>query len=238
MAFCNKCGAVIAFAGGKCPRCGTMGEGGTATAGKVVVEDTGFSKDILLGKLERYKQLLGECEELSTMIKPQNDYPVSLDTNFRKRSFMKFFWPFMVIGIVAGYLVYMASSFFLALSTADMVVDSQAAASRVLGDAFGGIIVALIVAGAIIFFGIKVAKRKQEDFNSNADYMNRAAQERYNKGLENQKMINLFQENVTEMHKYEYLVPEEHRTFAHVSSIINFIKEDRAKTVEEACALI
>ena len=63
MAFCNKCGAVIAFAGGKCPRCGTMGEGGTATAGKVVVEDTGFSKEILLGKLERYKQLLGECDQ-------------------------------------------------------------------------------------------------------------------------------------------------------------------------------
>ena len=96
----------------------------------------------------------------------------------------------------------------------------------------------IIVAAVIIFFGVKTSKRKQADFNSNADFMNRQASERYQKGLQNQKMINLYQSNIQEMHKYETMVPEKHRNSADVGSIIQILKEDRAQTVDEAIALL
>ena len=99
-------------------------------------------------------------------------------------------------------------------------------------------IVALIVAAAIIFFGVKISKRKQEDFNSNADYMNRQSMDKYRQGVQNQKMIDIFQENIAEMHKYESLVPEKYRTSSLVGEIISILNDDRAQTVEEACSML
>lgn len=238
MAFCKKCGALIAFAGGNCPRCGQQSSIGAAGRDTVMSAGNGFAKDVTIGKLERYRQLIGECDELQTMIKPQSSFPSSLDTSFKKKSFMSYFWPFMVGGIIGGYAVYMVASFIVALSSVNLVIDSQEAASRLLGDSFAGIIVALIVAGAIIFFGVKVAKRKQADFNSNAEFMNKEAEARYNKGQENQRMIALMQQNTTEMRKYESLVPEGYRTYDKLGAIIDLMKEDKAQTVEEAIALL
>ena len=68
--------------------------------------------------------------------------------------------------------------------------------------------------------------------------MNREATERYNQGIKNQKMIDLYQENLNEIYKYEPLVPEEHRTADHLGQIIDILKENRAETVDEACAII
>lgn len=238
MAFCKKCGALIAFAGGSCPRCGEQGSVGAAGRDTVISTGSGFAKDVTIGKLERYRQLLSENEELKSMIKPQSGFPVSAEASYRKRSFMRYFWPFMVGGIAAGYIVYMIATFITATQTYDLVIDSQQAAERVIGDTFAGLVAALVIAAAIIFFGVKVAKRKQADFNSNADFMNQEAQARYNKGLENQRMVNLFQENLTEMRKYEPLVPEQYRDLAHVSAIVELLKEDKAQTIEEACTML
>jgi hypothetical protein len=99
-------------------------------------------------------------------------------------------------------------------------------------------VLALVVAAAIIIFGIMISKRKQADHNNKADYMNREASERYQKGLENQRMINLKQSNIQEMHQYETLVPDEFRTPVRIGKIIGYIEEDKAKTVEAACDLI
>jgi L-lactate permease len=114
---------------------------------------------------------------------------------------------------------------------------SQATASSVLGDAFIGLILALIVAVAIAFIGVKISKSKQAAFNSNAEYMMRQADERRQAAQDNQKILNVYQENVTEMHLYEHLVPEQYRTSAKVGTIIDLLKEDKAETVEEACSL-
>lgn len=244
MAFCKKCGAIIPFEGGKCSRCGSQtGAGGAGFgAGTGFGAGAGFEKEGLIKKLERYKQLLAECEELKGMIKPQSSFPSSAGTDFKPRSFMKYFWPFLVGGVVGGYLVYLASTLIVSYSIATNPYitsnNMDAYASNALGDIFAGLIAAVIVAGIIIFFGYKIAKRKQTDFNSNAEFMNREATERYNKGVQNQKMIDVYQENINEMRQYELLVPEAYRTSAQVESIIELLREEKAETVEEACALL
>ena len=101
-----------------------------------------------------------------------------------------------------------------------------------------GIIVALIVAGGIVFIGIKISKRKQDEFNSNADYMSREISERYQKGLLNEKMVRIYQENINNMRQYERIVPEPYRSSAKVGSIINILNEDKAQSVEEAILLL
>ena len=220
MAFCRKCGEFMADDDLVCVKCGTKVKPAT---------------DDLIDKLVRYKQLLSECEELKTMMKPQNSYVSDEPTVYKTRSFMRYFWPFLVGAVVGGYLIYMLSSVIIVSTISSDY--SQATASSVLGDAFIGLILALIVAVAIAFIGVKISKSKQAAFNSNAEYMMRQADERRQAAQDNQKILNVYQENVTEMHLYEHLVPEQYRTSAKVGTIIDLLKEDKAETVEEACSL-
>ena len=220
MAFCRKCGEFMADDDLVCVKCGTKVANG---------------KDDLIDKLVKYKQLLGENEELETMIIPQSEFPTS-EPVFKKRSFMKYFWPFLIAAVVGGYLIYMLSSVIIVATTTSAY--SQATASSVLGDAFVGLILALIVAAAIAFIGVKISKSKQEAHNSNAEYMMRETSERYQKGLMDQKMLNIYQENINEMRQYERIVPEPYRSSAKVGSIINLLNEDKAQTVEEAIMLL
>lgn len=220
MAFCRKCGEFMADDDLVCVKCGTKVANG---------------KDDLIDKLVKYRQLLSENEELETMIRPQSEFPTA-EPVFKKRSFMKYFWPFLVGGVVGGYLVYMLSSVMIVATTTSTY--SQATASSVLGDAFIGLILALIVAAAIIFIGVKISKNKQEAHNSNAEYMMRETSERYQKGRLNERMVNLYQENINTMRQYERFVPEQYRTSAKVGSIIDLLNEDKAQTVEEAIMLL
>ena len=248
MVVCDKCGAIIPFAGGSCTRCGIKAGGSSgfgqaannpfgnnAYANKTQVTKPEDDTSALIKKLERYKDLLGECDELKTMIKPQNNFPTSLETNFQKRSFIKYFWPFLAGGVAAASVVYFVVVLIIVLSTPTAVRNAQ---GYNMGDAYAGYVVALIVAAIIIFIGYKIAKKKQAEFNNTAEEMNREMAERYNKGLENQRMINLFQENQIEMKKYEQLVPKEYRSYDMVGSIVEILKEGRAQNVEDACVLI
>ena len=151
---------------------------------------------------------------------------------------MKYFWPFVVAGPVAGYVIYFISTL-ITMQTVNSYalnpnLDTSSVSSRILGDTLTGYIIALIIAAAIIIFGIFISKRKQTDHNSKADYMNREASERYQKGLENKRMIDLQQSNIQEMHQYESLVPMEYRTAIRVRKIIGFIKDGEAETVDAA----
>jgi len=202
------------------------------------VASSGLDKRSLISKLERYKQLLVECEDLKSMIKPQSSFPSSPETNFKTKSFMRYFWPFLVGGIIGGYVIYMIASFMTMQMAIDITGDPKIAASQMLGETLAGLAAGLIVAAAVIFFGIYVSRRKQAEFNKNIEFMNREATERYNQGIKNQKMIDLYQENLNEIYKYEPLVPEEHRTADHLGQIIDILKENRAETVDEACAII
>ena len=224
---------------------GAFGNGGVSNTGYGSEEEVAEkNKNALISKLERYKDLLAENEELDTMIKPQSSFPASEEMGFKKRSFIKYFWPFVVAAPVAGYLIYFISSM-IAMSSINSYDTSfmtqaevQAISNKIMSDTYMGMLVAIIVAAAIIIFGIVLCKRKQSEFNSNAEYMNRQASERYQKGLENQRMINLKQSNIQQMYQYESMVPKEYRTSFCVGKLIEYIQNDEAKTVEEACELL
>ena len=219
-----------------CNRCGTpVGAEDIAAQGKAEV----------VKKLQRYCELLSETEELKSKIKPQSSFPMYAENYYKKRSFMKFFWPFMVGGIAAGFLVYIIS---IVISVTSIVNDydmyssysstSDMATNHIAGNVYGGYFVGLIVCAAIIVLGIFVSKKKQAAFNSNADFMNMQQTEKVKQGQMNQKMIDIYQEDIQEMHKYESLVPEEYRTFMKVSKIIELLKSDQAQTIEEAINLL
>ena len=80
-----------------CLKCGTV----------VGNENEKDVKKELINNLSEYQTLLSECEELETMIKPQGNFPVTESVSFKKKSFIRYFWPF-IIGAAGGfYLVYM-----------------------------------------------------------------------------------------------------------------------------------
>ena len=54
----------------------------------------------------------------------------------------------------------------------------------------------------------------------------------------NEKLVNLYQENINTMRQYERFVPEKYRTSALVGSILDILKEDKAETVEEAITML
>ena len=217
-----------------CLKCGTV-------VGKENVED---AKKELIGNLSEYQTLLAECEELETMIKPQNSFPVSESVSVRKKSFIRYFWPFIIGAVVAFYVVYMIAVLISTYSTFNSYnpyttsVSKDALQMSMLGDIMVGWIAAAIAALAIVFIGIKVSKNKQAAFNKNADMISAEISERYRKGLLNQKMIDLHTQNTHKMRLYEDLVPEDYRTSAMVSSIIGILKENKAQSVEEAVKLI
>ena len=234
MEFCKKCGTVLAFAGMVCPRCGNFkgSDADNAATGKIS----------LIRTLEKFRDLLGETEELRGMIKPQSEFPMSNEQNYKKRSFMYFFWPFLVGGIGVGTVIYVISTLITVFSAFDSAQyaysssDVSSLSSRMVGDVYGGYFAGLIIAVIIIIVGTKIAKRKRDDFNRNSDLMNQIATERYQQGVRNQKMIDIYQENLNSMRKYENLVPEEFQTYDKVNQIIELLKADKANTIEEACA--
>ena len=217
-----------------CANCGTV----------VGQENEAEVKKDLINKLTEYQTLLSECEELETMMKPQSTFPATEPAPFKKRTFIKYFWPF-IIGAVGGfYVVYVLSVLIGTYSTLNSYnpytssVTKEALERNLVSDYLLGWLVGAIVCVAIICIGIKVAKSKQAAINDNAERINEELADRYRKGLLNQKMIELHTDNTRKMRFYEDLVPEEYRTSAQVASLITVLKENKAKTVEEACALI
>ena len=234
MVYCRKCGSPMEDGDHICLKCGN----------KVEIGNQENKKEDLIRKLSDYQVLLSECEELDTMIKPQTNFPVSEPAEFKKRSFIRYFWPFMVGAVAGWYIVYLLSVLISVQTNLGSYNPYKSSASidsmkmNMMSDFFVGYLVAFIIAGAIIFIGIKISKSKQSAFNHSAEMMNIEVSERYKQGLLNEKMINIRQENVYKMRQYESLVPEQYRTSSLVGEIIGILKDDKAQTVEEACALI
>lgn len=292
METCKKCGTIIAFVGGSCPKCakenatpntpgasgspspfgafGAFGMFGANPSSANTNNDNSnnnsdnsnnnsnnngvtpfgaataatLNKNSLLRDLKEYRELLSETAELKSRIKPQSEFPKSNEEMYKRRSFIKYFWPFVVAAPVSGYLIYIISYLIMMSSVRSQagmysdVDDARRAVAGIMGDLIGGIAVAIIVAAAIIIFGIIICKRKQLDFNSNADYMNRMVSERYQMGVENQKMIDLYQDDITRMRKFETMVPKDYQNYTAIGKIIDLIEEDRATTIEGACDII
>ena len=242
---CKSCGTILPFAGMKCPQCGFSKDGDNAAPAGGPARPFNSDKHILIMNLTKFRDLLSENEELQRMIKPQSEFPRQDEQVYKKRTLMKFFWPFLVGGIGAGILVYIISMIIM-LSTV-MNAGTQPSmtqaqidtyTSHAVTDIYGGYFVAIIVALAIIFLGLWLSRKKRDAFNSNADMMNRIASERYQQGLKNERMIDIYQDNLANMRRYETLVPEEYQTSEKVSLIIEALKEGPAETVEDAIAML
>ena len=231
MVYCRKCAAPMTEGDLVCTRCGTP----------VVNAVRQSEKDERIKDLEEYRTLLSENEELKRMIKPQSEFPMYDSSDYKKRSFIRYFWPF-IVGAVAAYGIIYVVSVIITLSSLETIVYSarsaEQASSRIIGDTYGGLFVGLIVALLIIIIGIKISKSKQNAFNSNAEFMNMQITEKYRAGLKNQKMIDIYQDNINRMRKYERFVPEPYRTSLQVDAIIKILKEDKAQTIDEAIALL
>lgn len=242
---CKACGTILPFAGMKCPKCGFSKDGENAAPAGGPARPFNSDKHILIMNLTKFRDLLSENEELQRMIKPQSEFPRQDEQVYKKRTLMKFFWPFLVGGIGAGILVYIISMIIM-LSTV-MNAGTQPSmtqaqidtyTSHAVTDIYGGYFVAIIVALAIIFLGLWLSRKKRDAFNSNADMMNRIASERYQQGLKNERMIDIYQDNLANMRRYETLVPEEYQTSEKLSLIIEALKEGPAETVEDAIAML
>ena len=242
---CKACGTILPFAGMKCPKCGFSKDGDNAAPAGGPAKLFNSDKHILIMNLTKFRDLLSENEELQRMIKPQSEFPRQDEQVYKKRTLMKFFWPFLVGGIGAGILVYIISMIIM-LSTV-MNAGTQPSmtqaqidtyTSHAVTDIYGGYFVAIIVALAIIFLGLWLSRKKRDAFNSNADMMNRIASERYQQGLKNERMIDIYQDNLANMRRFETLVPEEYQTSEKLSLIIEALKEGPAETVEDAIAML
>ena len=231
MVYCRKCAAPMTEGDLVCTRCGTP----------VVNAVRQSEKDERIKDLEEYRTLLSENEELKRMIKPQSEFPMYDSSDYKKRSFIRYFWPF-IIGAVAAYTIIYILSIIITFSSLETIMTTARSAervsSRILGDTYGGLFVGIIVAVLIIVIGIKISKSKQNAFNSNAEFMNMQITEKYRAGLKNQKMIDIYQDNINRMRKYERFVPEPYRTSLQVDAIIKILKEDKAQTIDEAIALL
>ena len=242
---CKACGTILPFAGMKCPKCGFSKDGENAAPAGGPARPFNSDKHILIMNLTKFRDLLSENEELQRMIKPQSEFPRTDEQVYKKRTLMKFFWPFLVGGIGAGVLVYIISMIIMVSTvmnagTQPSMTQAQidTYTSHAVTDIYGGYFVAIIVALAIIFLGLWLSRKKRDAFNSNADMMNRIASERYQQGLKNERMIDIYQDNLANMRRYETLVPEEYQTSEKVSLIIEALKEGPAETVEDAIAML
>ena len=230
---CPNCGAPMGDNASACGKCGALISTPTADA---------YKKNTLIRDLTKFRDLLLEVEELDTMIRPQSDFPVTNNNEFKKKSFMRYFWPFLVGGIGGGSILYMIVAiiaFYSTMNKANYIVtkaDANSLSASMVSDIYVGYIVCLIVALGIIIIGIKIAKSKQASANKEVDMLMREQAEKYQKGLKNEKMIEIRTDDLREIRKYEPLVPEEHQNPDSLAKIINLIQNDKASTIEEACA--
>jgi hypothetical protein len=51
-------------------------------------------------------------------------------------------------------------------------------------------------------------------------------------------MIDLYQEDISKMRKYETMVPKEYQNYSDVGKMIELLEEDRATTIEGCCDII
>jgi hypothetical protein len=204
-----------------CGKCGALVSTPTADA---------YRKNSLIRDLTRFRELLLEVTELNTMIRPQSDFPVSDSIVFKKKSFMRYFWPFLVGGVAGGSILYMVVTlitFYSTMQQANNIVsrsDASRLSSNMMSDIYIGYFVCVLVALGIIIIGIKISKSKQAAFNKNADMMIREQTENYQKGLKNQKMIDIKNDDLREIRKYEPLVPEEYQDPDSIAKIIELIR--------------
>ena len=158
MLFCRKCGSIMGDEDHICLNCGT----------EVGRENTPDLKKDLIDRLTEYQTLLSDNEELETMIKPQKNFPSSV-TTFKKKTFWRYFWPYVLgagLSFLVVYLVIIIITAYTRLNSYNPYTSSVSAKTfetQMMGDVYVGYFTALIVAVALIVIGIKSFQGQAEN---------------------------------------------------------------------------
>lgn len=218
MAICWKCGTIIGDGAEFCPKCGP-GSNGAGSSDE---------RSVLIKKIDEYRLLLDEYEFLSKNVEPQSKFQdESEDPSLKKRSFFKFFWPFLVISAIILYATGALLSVYVNFAHGRDVLTVLVA--PFLGMGF---------AAVLIVFGIKYSKRKQKEMNSRAETLTSIQNEKHLLALANQKKIDRLAELEPKKAQLDTLVPEGYRDFDHVAKIEELIIEGKASSIEEAIDII
>lgn len=215
MGFCKKCGAYYEDYDEICYQCGA----------KISDPDEVSDKEELVEKLDKYRLILDEYEYLKAIVKPSENYASFREQKQGKRSFIRFFWPFLVISFLTFWIIKAGS-------------NTICAAGSCTRYSFIGLLVAIAISLVIVLYGYGFAKNKQAEVNRDADIMNALTMDLYTIGQANQEKLNRLNELTREKSKYDHLVPEGWRDFDHVAKIQELIMQDKAASVEEAIAII
>ena len=224
MAFCNKCGTELTGDDVFCPKCGNKidpeifeetkahelpsmtREESIALATKLAAE---------YGALEKLKQEISEAEII--IKRPLPETP--------RHSAFKFFWPFIIIGVVVYIVLYV----FIAVIF--LAGGSDVGAAIAPGIAFVGL-------GATLAIGGGVARNKRDTLNNQEalrmHYLRGKIEEMKKRTSELKTSYSVKKKSLAE---YNAIVPESQRTKARMENVRRLIDSGKADNFYDALKL-
>ena len=218
MAICWKCGSIIGDGVEFCPKCGP-GINGAGDADE---------RSVLIKKIDEYRLLLDEYEYITKTVLPQSNFTdEENEPSIKKRSFFKYFWPYLVISAIILYATGALLSIYVNFANGRDVLTVLVAPLLAMG-----------FVAVLIVFGIKNSRRKQKEMNSRAETLTSIQNEKNLLALANQKKIDRLAELEPKKAQFDSLIPEGYRDFDHVAKIEDLIIQNKATTIDEAIAII
>ena len=215
MIICKQCGAPMGDNAISCGKCGAEN-----------TERVGLDKQDLLAKLGRFKQLLDESSELAPKIRPQFEFPTSSSCNFAKKSFMRYFWPYMVGAVVTVNVLYFLG-YILYISLDTPLLFSLLSAIGVIA-----MIVILIVGG-------KTAVKRRNELNIQVDNRNQSERKKYREIQEKTELLKTqYANKKNSLSIYNDIVPLKNRNSRHMIRVKSLLQTNKAETFADALKLI
>lgn len=180
-----------------------------------------MSKGELLQVLQRYRDVLRDIEKLETETSSASD-STSSNTPVRYHTFIKFYWPFLVISVVAFWVIY-----FIGARVALFTLSIKAL--------YIGLILAFIASLSSILGGISVAKGRQ----STANYYAYESAHKRDSNRRSRTDVNIEKTKIeSRIRSIEKELPDEitskYRTYDNMCTLVRLLKFDKAKDLKEA----